>query len=169
MNPTILTYHQQLVALVFAVWGQIHGNVHSKDAPRIADAIASAVESETSPASGESHAVDAALMADYAKHESDISEHPSTAYSWDAKAGLSKGAWQLRSYLVDGRSLREQAATWLGSLRAAGLARGIDSSPTRAAHRLREAREALASYVGEHEEALDYVSSDAQHEFTGVE
>ena len=163
-----MTYHQQLVALVFAVWGQLHAPVHSKDAPRIADAIASAVEAESSPASGESHAVDASLLADYAKHESDLSEHP-TAFSWDARAGLSVGVWQMRAYLVDGRSLRQQAATWLGSLRAAGLARGIDSSPTRAAHRMREAREALAAYVGEHEEALDYVSSDAQHDFTGVE
>jgi len=167
MNP-ILTYHQQLVALVFAVWGQLHANVQSKDAPRIADAIAYAVEAEHAPASGESHAVDASLLAVYAKRESDLSEHP-TAHSWDAKSGLSKGVWQLRSYLVDGRSLRQQAAIWLGSLRAAGLARGIDSSPTRAARRLAEAREACASYLGEHEELFDYVSSDAQHEATGVE
>jgi hypothetical protein len=165
MNPT---YHQQLVALVFAVWNQLHGNVTSKDASRIADAIASAVEAESAPASGESHAVDAALLAVYAERESDLSEHP-TAHSWDAKAGLSKGVWQLRSYLVDGQSLRQQAATWLGSLRAAGLARGIDSSPTRAAHRLAEARGACAAFLGEHEEVLDYVSSDAQREVTGVE
>ena len=168
MNPTITTFHQQLVALVFAVWGQLHAPVQSKDAQRIADAIASAVEVEATPASGESHAVDAALLADYANHESNLSEHP-TPFSWDAKAGLSKGTWQLRSYLVDRQSLRQQAATWLGSLRAAGLARGIDSSKTRAAHRLAETREALASYLGEHEEALDYVTSDAQHDFTGVE
>lgn len=163
-----LTYHQQLVALVFSVWAQLHANVKSPDAPRIADAIAFAVEAEKVPASGESHAVDASLLAVYAKRESDLSEHP-TPFSWDAKAGLSKGTWQLRSYLVDGRSLRAQAATWLGSLRAAGLAKGIDSSPTRAAHRLAEAREACASYVGEHESILDYVSSDAPHEVTGVE
>lgn len=167
MNPAI-TYHQQLVALVFSVWAQLHAPVQSKDAGRIADAIATAVEKERAPASGESHAVDAALLAEYADRESNLSEHP-TAWSWDAKAGLSAGVWQLRSYLVTGRSLDGQAATWLGSLRAAGLARGIDSSPTRAAHRLAEARGALAAAIGEHEEVLDYVSSDAPHAESGVE
>ena len=158
MNPI----HQQLVALVFAVWGQLHANVQSRDAPRIADAIAHAVESESAPASGESHAMDAALLAVYAKRESDLSEHP-TAHSWDAKAGLSKGAWQLRWYLVDGRSLRQQASTWLDSLRRAGLARGIDSSPTRARRRQAEARAALAGAMVE----LGWESDE--HEVTGVE
>lgn len=168
MNPATVTYHQQLVALVFSVWAQLHAPVQSKDAPRIADAIATAVEREKAPASGESHAVDAALLAEYADRESNLSEHPK-AWSWDAKAGLSEGVWQLRSYLVQGRSLDGQASTWLGSLRAAGLARGIDSSASRAAHRLAEAREAVEVYLGEHEGVLDYVSDDSPHETTGVE
>ena len=167
MNPA-LTYHQQLVALVFSVWAQLHGNVRSQDARPIADAIAYAVEAEKAPASGESHAVDAALEAVYAKRESDLSQHP-IAFSWDAKSGLSAGVWQLRSYLVTGRSLLDQARTWLGSLRAAGLAKGIDSSPTRAAHRLQEARDALSVYLGEHEDALDSLSADGAHDATGVE
>lgn len=163
-----MTYHQQLVALVFAVWGQLHAPVHSKDASRIADAIASAVEAESSPASGESHAVDASLLADYAKHESDLSEHP-TAFSWDARAGLSVGVWQMRAYLVDGRSLRQQASIWLDSLRRAGLARGIDSSASRAAKRLAEARQAVVAAVGEREDLLDFVSAEDAHDVTGVE
>lgn len=142
-----MTYHQQLVVLVFAVWNQLHAS-QSADARRIADAIASAVEAERVPASGESHAVDAALLGDYAFHESGLSEHPAP-WSWDARGGLSCGFLQLRCYLVDRQSLVQQAATWLGALRAAGLAKGVDSSPARARARLCEARAALSAAVGQ--------------------
>jgi hypothetical protein len=60
-------------------------------------------------------------------------------------AGLSRGVWQLRSYLVDGHSLTEQAQSWLWAMRRVGLGRGVDSSPSRAAKRLSEARAALAA------------------------
>lgn len=132
---------QALVALVFAVW-KVLGATGPDERP-IALAIAQAVASEKAPATGESHAVDAALEAYYAWKESRLNEHPHPE-SWDAIAGLSCGAWQLRCYLVTGVPLETQARTWLDSLHRAGLARGVDSSPTRAAHRLEKTREALA-------------------------
>jgi hypothetical protein len=131
-----------LTSLVLAIWVQL--GAHGPDQQRIAEAISAAVISEATPASGESHAVDAALLAVYAWHESGLNEHP-RPQSWDAIAGLSRGVWQLRSYLVDGHSLTEQAQSWLWAMRRAGLGRGVDSSPSRAAKRLSEARAALAA------------------------
>lgn len=136
--------HGILVAIVFAFWSQM-GNMYGKqpDARAVADAIASAVEVEETPATGESHALDAALLAFYAAKESGVSLHP-IAWSWDAKAGLSVGVWQLRRELVTGRPLTAQAAMWLHAVRVAGLV-GADSSATRAEMRLRRTRELLAA------------------------
>lgn len=136
--------HSTLVALVLSIWTSL--GAHGPDETRIAQAIAAAVAQESSPASGESHAVDAALLAVYAARESGLSEHPAPC-SWDARAGLSAGVWQLRSYLVAGRSIEMQARTWLDSLRRGGLAQGIDSDGARATHRLELARSALRDAI----------------------
>jgi hypothetical protein len=133
--------HSALVALILAIWSNLHA--HGPDAARIAEAIAGAVESEASPASGESIAVDAALLALYAAKESHLSEHP-MAESWDAKAGLSCGYLQLRCALTRDRSLRQQAQTWLAAVRRGGLV-AADSSRSRAARRMEEARAALGA------------------------
>lgn len=142
--------HAQLVKLVFAFWAAMpwpwNQAVKSPDARDVADGIAVAVEREAanvgSPASGESYAVDAAWLAEYAARESNANEHP-IASSWDAKAGLSLGVWQMRWYLVKNHSLAEQAGFWLDAVRRAGVV-GADSSYRRAEWRKNEARHVLA-------------------------
>jgi hypothetical protein len=78
---------------------------------------------------------DAALLAVYAWHESQGREAP-PAQSWDARALVSCGAWQLRCAIH--RDALADARTWLALVRSAGLA-AVDSSPRRALRRAREA------------------------------
>lgn len=143
--------HAALVALVFAVWAALPWPFDqagkSPDARDVADAIAEAVGGEDSPASGESHAVDLALLAEYAARESGARRAPIPT-SWDARAGLSRGVWQLRWYLVEGRSLTQQARYWLEAVKRAGVV-GADSSSRRARWRTDEARRVLQQVIAQ--------------------
>jgi hypothetical protein len=93
--------------------------------PEVVDAISLAAETTE----------DAALLAVYAWHESQGRVAPPAA-SWDARALVSCGAWQLRCSL-HGTAL-DDARTWLALVRRAGLA-AVDSSHRRALSRRREA------------------------------
>jgi hypothetical protein len=97
---------------------------------RIVHAIADAAQT----------AEDAALLVVYGVHESGLSEHP-RAWSWDARAGVSCGPWQLRCTLSS--TPEADARTWLANVRRAGLA-AVDSSSTRAEARRKEAIALLA-------------------------
>ena len=136
--------HAALIALCLALWSHLAPGLERQgDARAVAEAIATAVERDgaNAPVTG-SHAEDAALLAYYAALESGLHVHP-RAWSWDARAGVSVGPWQLRAPLATGRTLAEQAASWLALARAGGIA-GVDSSPSRAERRGRRARALLA-------------------------
>ena len=135
-----------LVALVLRALHLLHpGLERAGDAQDVAEAIAGAVVADAgnAPLTG-SHAQDAVLLAVYAAHESGLRMHP-PAESWDARARVSCGAWQLRCSLTRG-TLEEQARTWLRLARTGGLA-ALDSSPTRAARRTRVASRLLAGAI----------------------
>ena len=122
-----------ILALVLSVLGPC------PDAQPIARAIVAAVESRASrglaPVTA-SPAEDAALLAVYARLESGGQVHPQP-WSWDARAGVSCGPWQMPCGVRLG--LVGQAALWLRWVAGGGLA-GVDSSPRRARVRAREAR-----------------------------
>ena len=114
------------------------------DADRIAPAIVAAVEARVArglPPITESPTLDVCLVATYVAHESgaNVAPHP---VSWDAGAGVSCGALQMACERVRGRSVRWQVGAWLRDVVDSSLAK-VDSSPTRAAVRLAQAREML--------------------------
>jgi hypothetical protein len=112
------------------------------DARPIAEAIALAVDREDTPTTG-SRELDAALLAVYARHESSGMLTP-WPQSWDARAGVSCGPWQMRCVMVAGKAASDQASTWLRLVRVGGLAM-VDSSRKRALARMREAERAVGA------------------------
>lgn len=94
---------------------------HSPDAQRIATVIDATTD----------HDGLRAHMVLYSHAESHWTINP-RPWSWDARAGIAHGPWQLwgRPELT----LEEQARAWLHNVEAAGLA-SVDSSPRRAARR----------------------------------
>ena len=108
-------------------------------APAIVDAVTWRASQGAAPVT-DSHPLDVCLLAVYARHESGGQLHP-RPWSWDARAGLSVGPWQLRPPLSD-LPPRRQAIAWLRAVRLSSLG-AVDSSPARAAVRLEEARQAL--------------------------
>ncbi len=136
--------HAALVALVFAVWANLSPELaRARDARAVADALAAAVEPEPMPATGESHAVDVAVLALYAALESHL-DTEAVSYDPLAGGGMSCGMLQQRCPLVWRSSLAEQARVWLWDVRHSSLA-GVDSSPSRARARLERARLALSA------------------------
>ena len=102
-------------ALVFAVWSAIHPHAgKSGDAPVIAAAIATAV-SEDEARGAKDGPIEAALLAVFAWHESNVQMVPFPD-SWDSKAGLSCGPWQQSCEAVRGMAALGQARRWLGLL-----------------------------------------------------
>jgi hypothetical protein len=102
----------------------------------------SAAECASSDARAIARAVDAATDDDrlravlvvYAHRESHWTVRP-RPWSWDARAGVARGPWQLWGP-AGSLGLTGQASAWLSSVQSAGLA-GVDSSPRRAARRAR--------------------------------
>ena len=86
-------------------------------------------------ASASATAEDAALLVVYGVHESGLSEHP-RPWSWDARAGVSCGPWQLRCTISS--TPEADARTWIANVHRVGLA-AVDSSTRRAAARWDEA------------------------------
>jgi hypothetical protein len=95
---------------------------HSDDAGAIARAVDAATDDDRLRA----------VLVVYAYAESRWRLHP-RAESWDARAGLARGPWQLWG-AVGGMPLEVQARAWLANVEGGGLA-GVDSSPRRAARR----------------------------------
>ena len=125
-----------ILALVMAIFAHFgHSPKRNPEAPRVAEAIAA---TDATPE-------EAALLALYAVLESGVSTHP-RPQSWDAKMSVSCGVWQMPCDVVDRLDLPGQARWWLGAERARGLA-SLDSSPSRARRREREAR-ALLEWAG---------------------
>ena len=110
------------------------------DAKPIAEAIALAVDRENAPVTT-SRELDVALLAVYARHESSGELAPAPI-SWDARAGVSCGPWQMRCVLVSGKPASWQAALWLDLVRRGGLTM-VDSSRKRSLERYREAERAV--------------------------
>src|ERR1019366_6489184 len=87
---------ETLRAVVVATWSFLSPTAgNAPDAEPIADAIATAVAGDADPLYGSAN-VEAAVMAQWAWHESRLSTHPK-AVSWDAHAGVSCGAFQQRA------------------------------------------------------------------------
>lgn len=82
-----------------------------------------------------------AVLVVYAWHESHLQRHPRPE-SWDARAGRARGPWQL--WYGGDASLDDQARIWLANVQASSLA-GVDSSPSRAWRRAREAQALVES------------------------
>ena len=122
--------HYVALAVLTAIWP---GASTYGDADAISRAIGVAVAEDSDRGYVDLEA-EAATMAVYAWYESRLSMHP-TAYSWDAVAGHSCGAWQMPCALTRYLTLEEQAKTWLRWTHQAGLA-GVDSSPARARKRV---------------------------------
>ncbi len=139
--------HAALVALVFAVWANLSPALaRARDAHAVADALAAAVERQAAPATGESHAVDAAVLALYAALESHL-DTDAVSYDPLAGGGMSCGMLQQRCPFVWRSSLEEQARALLWDVRHSSLA-DVDSSPSRARRRLERARDALRGALG---------------------
>jgi hypothetical protein len=105
-----------LRALVFSVWASVHHGPLPADADPIADAIVAAVMADAgnAPALG-SHALDAVTMALWSEHESHLQREPRPV-SWDARALVSCGPWQIRCDLARSHSVGWQARYWLAYL-----------------------------------------------------
>jgi hypothetical protein len=117
----------------------------------VARAISAAVEADAkNPPLTTSHNQDAALLTLYAWRESGFSIHPHST-SWDSKAGVSCGVWQMHCSAIQGKSLTEQATMWISWARQGGLA-GLDSSPARAAVRELSSRKLLARALADIEQ-----------------
>jgi hypothetical protein len=102
---------ETLRAVVVATWSFLSPTAgNAPDAPDIADAIATAVAGDADPLYGSAN-VEAAVMAQWAWHESRLSTHPK-AFSWDAHAGVSCGAFQERCATLP-PTLLGQAVAWL--------------------------------------------------------
>lgn len=126
---------QTLRILVLAILNFVSPGAAKVAEPAVVDAIVAAGQDATRE--------EVSLLTVYAWFESNASSHP-RAYSWDAKAGKSCGAWQEPCSFAKTASALEQARYWLRELRASGLA-SVDSSPARAAKRQALAEAALAS------------------------
>jgi hypothetical protein len=81
------------------------------------------------------------LLITYAWLESQGQTNP-LPLSWDARAGISCGAWQERCTFVRTASVANQARYWIREYRAVGLA-SLDSSKKRAEGRAKIAKSAL--------------------------
>ena len=104
---------------------------HSDDARAIAAAIDAATDDDRLRA----------VLVVYAVAESHLRLDPAPM-SWDARAGLARGPWQMWS--SHDLPLAVQARTWLRWVQAGGLA-ALDSSPRRAARRAARAAQLIAS------------------------
>ena len=100
-----------LRAIVVAVWVSVSPNAaRSPDADAIADVIAQSVSYDAAPVY-DSQELEAGAMARWAFEESGVRLHP-RPYSWDSKAGIANGVWQIHG--PAGRAdLGTQAAAWL--------------------------------------------------------
>ena len=131
-----------LLAFVLSVLGP------GPDARPVAEAIVNAVEADAdnAPLTG-SHAEDAAFLAVYVRHESGASVLP-RPQSWDSKAGVSCGAFQMPCAIVRRTTLETQASTIIRWGREGGLPGlfGYGRAAKRiAGQRCDEARDALAA------------------------
>ena len=139
--------HAALVALVIRIWTAAHPTLTLSEAQQgAADAIATAVEEQPAPSMGESHALDAAVMAHYADLESAL-DPDAVANDPLAPGGWSCGLWQMRCGFTRHASVVAQAREWLRCVRSAGLA-GVDSSKSRARRRTERARAKLRFALG---------------------
>ena len=103
----------------------------SLDAARITDAIDAVTDDDGLRA----------ILVVYSYHESHWQTRP-RAWSWDARAGKARGPWQL--WTGGDEPVESQARTWLGNVQASSLA-SVDSSPSRAWRRAREAQALVES------------------------
>jgi hypothetical protein len=134
--------HAAFVALVIRIWTIAHPHLTLTVAQQeAAEAIATAVEEQEAPFTGESHAMDLSVMGHYADLESHI-DPDAVAIDPLAPGGWSCGLWQMRCAFVRHASLVAQAREWIRCVREAGLG-GVDSSPKRARQRTQRARELL--------------------------
>jgi hypothetical protein len=129
--------HAALVSLVLFVFAD-HGYRETPATRGLAELTASAVEERRVPATGESHAVDASLLALYEILESGL-DPDAVAYDPRAPGGQSCGLLQMRCPYVWCHTIREQLRWWLATVHAVGLA-AVDSSSPRAHERLETAR-----------------------------
>ncbi|HLK36897.1 MAG TPA: hypothetical protein VKU41_09120, partial [Polyangiaceae bacterium] len=132
--------HAALVALGLAIFTAL-GYGHHPQARAIAEANAVAIESRDVPATGESHAVDLAVLELYEVLESHLDDD---AVSYDplAGGGMSCGLLQQRCPMAWRFDIEWRAKEWLREVHSAGLG-SVDSSPTRARARLGRARDVL--------------------------
>jgi hypothetical protein len=141
-------------ALRMLVLSLVHA-VHAHPDAGVVDGMVSALAAERTPVLG-SLAEDAAAMVTWAVGESQMQLHP-TSYSWDSRAGLSRGVWQLQGATGDAAP-DVQAAAWLALLRdglrrcpdapGAPLSGGCHGAARRIARgRMTQARAILASVV----------------------
>jgi hypothetical protein len=119
------------LAFVIAIFAALRPGADHEASRAVVDAI---VQEAATPE-------EAALLATYALHESAAQETP-VPTSWDARAGVSCGPWQLRCALVRGATVRYQAHLWLWLFRRYGLV-SLDSLKARAEKRHSEALKAL--------------------------
>ena len=97
-----------LRALVLSIW-TASGIPHTSDEIPIATAIAQAVDDDADNAPVySSHDEDAAALAVWVITESNVHTHP-RAFSWDAIAGVSCGAFQTSCFVTRSQSLAGQA------------------------------------------------------------
>lgn len=145
-----------LHALVFSVWTSLLVP-HTSDADKLADAaVAAVIEDASNAPVYRSHAEDLAVLAVYLEQESRVQLHPH-AWSWDAKAGVSCGAFQTPCASVAKRSLLEQARFVLGLMRRglvvcpaqplAPALGGCHAGRRGADMRVKRARELLAAFL----------------------
>lgn len=132
-----------LRAVVLAVWAAyLPGGERMGDARSISLAIAQAVAQDTR-AGDTPLETEAAVQAYYAMRESHLDRRP-YPHSWDASAGVSCDFLQLPCALIRGRAPVEQARMWLSWVHDVGLG-SVDSSPSRARHRIQHALALLAN------------------------
>lgn len=133
--------HAALVALGLAIFAAL-GVGKLPQARAIAEANVTAVESRVTPATGESHALDLAVLEVYEVLESHLDDD---AVSYDplAGGGMSCGVLQQRCPLAWRFDIDWRAREWLREVREVGLA-SVDSSRKRARARLERARLVLA-------------------------
>lgn len=111
------------VDIVLSVWMALFGHraptsAHALEMLLTANAIEFAVLNDDLPPVTGSIEGDAALAAVYAEAESGVWQHPKPL-SWDARAGVSCGVWQMPCAFVRSHTLREQAIHWLQMMHAA--------------------------------------------------
>lgn len=113
-----------LYTAVLRTWMTLAPGAVMPDAHEVAQAIEYAVENDPKPVpftatsmnNGSSKLRDAVLMAVYAERESHVQQHPK-CLSWDCKAGLSCGVWQMPCRFVKAHDLRDQAVHWIEMFR----------------------------------------------------